>query len=265
MASIAAAVLGTPPRISLTLTGWANNGALAIYRVHPDGTRWLVRGSQGGDTTVTVTAGVAAVFDDEAPHMQAVTYQALSGGTTVTSGAVTITLAGGYLSVPGLPSFRIPVELIAKPSAIRPRPRTVMRPRGRTKAVVIGDNRKGREFALRIRTRTFDQARLLEEVTDQAGTLLLRMPGTRWAWTYVDIGDLSDEAVTPYRAQTGIDPTEVGAWEEWTLPCIETSPPVGGVYGDPTASWDALNATGKTWDQLKVAGVTWLDRARGAW
>lgn len=265
MAAITATVVTNPDRISISLSAWAADGPVAVYRVHADGTRWLVRGGQGGTTTVTVSGGVAAVFDDEAPHMVPVTYEASSGATLISSSAVTISVDGGYLSVPGLPSFRAAVNLVAKPGARRPRPRTVMRPRGRRNAVIIGDNRKGREFTLSLRTKTFADADHIEDILDQAGTVLLRMPGTRWAWLYVDVGDLSPAPTVHYRPVDGSDANDVGAWEEWTLECIETDPPVGGVYGDPTASWDVLQATGKTWDQLKVAGVTWLDRARGAW
>jgi hypothetical protein len=41
--------------------------------------------------------------------------------------------------------------------------------------------------------------------------------------------------------------------------------PAGVNYGDPSASWTALNAAGKTWDALKAAGTTWLDLFRGMW
>lgn len=264
MATLTATVVTNPDRVSLSLTAWAADGPVAVYRVHADGTRWLVRGAAGGDASVTVSGGVGAVLDDEAPYMQAVTYTAVSGASTIASGSVTISIDTAYLTVPGMPSFRMPVALIAKPSAPRPRPRTVMRPRGRRHAVIIGDTRKGREFEVRLRTYTFAQADLLESVCDQAGVLLLRVPGTRWPWTYVDIGDLVAAPVVPYRA-TDAGAFGVGAWEEWTLSCIETDPPVGGIYGDPTASWDALNTAGKTWTTLNTAGKTWPDLARGAW
>lgn len=265
MAAIAVALMTNPDRISVTLTAWAADGPLAVYRVHPDGTRWQVRGASGGDGSVTISGGVGAVLDDEAPFLQSVTYTALSGGAPVTSAAISLPVSVPYVTVPGLPSYRIPVTLVSKPHVSRPRPRTVMRPRGRRNAVVIGDTRKGNEFQLHLRTRTFTAADLLEQVCDQAGTVLLRIPGIRQPWVYVDIGDLQSANFVPYRPATGTDPADVGAWEDWTLSCIETDPPVGGIYGDPTASWDAANAAGKTWTALNIAGKTWLDMARGAW
>jgi hypothetical protein len=63
----------------------------------------------------------------------------------------------------------------------------------------------------------------------------------------------------------GLDASDPGAWYDWDLPCTVVDSPAGVNYGDPSASWTALNAAGKTWDALKAAGTTWLDLFRGMW
>lgn len=265
MATITATIVTNPDRISVSLAAWAADGPVTVYRIHPDGSRWLVRGAAGGDTTVTVSGGVGAVLDDEAPYMQAVTYTAVSGASSIASGSVTLAVTTPTLTVPGLPSYRIDVEPIVKPSATRTRPRTVMRPRGRRNAVVIGDTRKGREFELQLSTLSYPDADLLESVLDANGVVLLRFPGHRWPWLYIDVGDFSSRAVVDWLPTDGTDPANGGAWEDWSLSCIETDPPVGGIYGDPTASWDAVTLAGKTWTALNTAGKTWLDMSLGRW
>lgn len=264
MATITAALVTNPDRVSVSLSGWSTDGNVAVYRIHPDGSRWLVRGAAGGSYSVSVSGGVGAVLDDEAPYMLPVTYEALDG-TVVAAGSVTIPLDTAYLTVPGLPSYRMPVTLLGKPGAGRERPGTVMAPRGRRNRVRISDALKGRSFGVRLRTYTFADADLLETLVERGATLLLRMPGTRWPWTYVSVSSLSSEPVVHYRPQSGSGPDDVAAWEEWTLACEESDSPVGGIYGDPAASWDALEADGKTWDQLEAAGVTWDDLEIGAW
>lgn len=257
---ITAAVVTDPTRVSVSLTAWPVDGALTVTRVHPDGSRWPVRGADGL-SSVVVSGGVGAVLDDEAPYMAQVIYEAVS----LVSNPVTVDIDTAFVTVPGLPGLRMPLTLVAKPGASRERPATVITPRGRRNRVVISDALKGRLFQVRVRTKTFAEADLLEDLAESGATLLLRMPGTRWPWVYATVTKLEAEPVVHYRPAADASPTDVSAWEEWVLSCEESDPPVGGITGDPTGSWDAITAAGLTWDQLTAAGVTWAALGLGAY
>lgn len=233
MAAIATSVETTPnPRVGVSLSAWAADGPVDVYRVHPDTSRWLVRGMS------SVSGAVAFGWDYEAPHMVAFHYEALSSSTLIVSPDTTVPVDGAYLSAPGLPTLASPVELVGKPKVVRARPRTVLRPIGRADAVVIGDSRKSGEFGVRLRTRTSADADVLDDILAWP-TLLLRIPGTRYPWQYVDVGDVDDDPSVSYRPVNPADPYDVGAWSEWDLPCVVTGMPVGGIVGDPTASYQA--------------------------
>lgn len=420
---ITAAVVTDPTRVSVSLTAWPVDGALTVTRVHPDGSRWPVRGADGL-SSVVVSGGVGAVLDDEAPYMAQVIYEAVSsvspnlvvngsfesgttgwtpisatvstadtpsprhgaavgvmtcsgastprivqyvpvspgqvyaatadlytaasgisghvlvtwrnvsgtqigfmqssagqalapgswatmavsgaapagaasagvwvraigtpaagtvvavdaiafeagtsvayseGPRTLVSNPVTVDIDTAFVTVPGLPGLRMPLTLVAKPGASRERPATVITPRGRRNRVVISDALKGRLFQVRVRSKTFAEADLLEDLAESGATLLLRMPGTRWPWVYATVTKLEAEPVVHYRPAADASPTDVSAWEEWVLSCEESDPPVGGITGDPTGSWDAITAAGLTWDQLTAAGVTWAALGLGAY
>ena len=254
MAAIAAAVETSPyPRIGVSLSAWAADGPVTVYRVHADTTRWPVRG------TSDVSGAVAFGYDYEAPHAAPVHYEAVSGSTLIQSSDAVIPLTSPYLSVPGLPQLATSVSMIAKPAVGRVRPRTILQPIGRSTAIVLGDNRKAGSFKLGLLTRSIDAAAAITAMLDRSGVLLLRMPGTRYAWQYVDVGNIAEEPVQALLPDAG----SAGALWSWDLDCVVTDPPVGGIYGDPTATWQALLDTGKTWGDLVSAGRTWLDLLRG--
>ena len=420
---ITAAVVTDPTRVSVSLTAWPVDGALTVTRVHPDGSRWPVRGADGL-SSVVVSGGVGAVLDDEAPYAQQLVYEATSSvspnlvtngsfeaGTTgwsptsatlstasapsprsgaavglmtcnggsiprigqfipvspgqsyaatadlyttasgvsahvmvtwrdssgtqigfmqssagqalvpgawatmavsgvapagaasagvyvraigtptagtviavdsiameagtsvvysegprvLVSNPVTVDIDTAFVTVPGLPALRMPLTLVAKPGASRERPATVITPRGRRNRVVISDSLKGRLFQVRVRTESFADADLLEDLAESGATLLLRMPGTRWPWVYATVTKLDADRVVHYRPAADASLTDVAAWEEWSLTCEESDSPVGGIAGDPTGSWDAVTAAGLTSDQLTAAGVTWTALGLGAY
>lgn len=269
-AAISAVVsLAEPPRITVTLTGWSTSGDLSVWRVHPDGTRHLVRGNSGAGSSVAISGGVGAALDYEAPHAVAVSYEAMDGASMVSSASVSIADTDARISLPGLPPLSVAVELVSRVAPVLEQPGTVLQPVGRTTAVVFDDVRKAGSFAVTLRTRTHPDAReLLAILTQEAtSTVLLRMPGALWDWAYVRVGSVTPHPVTHFRPadMLGLDASDSGAWHDWDLPCTVVDSPAGVNYGDPSASWTALNAAGKTWDALKAAGTTWLDLFRGMW
>ena len=223
-AAISAVVsLAEPPRITVTLTGWGTSGDLSVWRVHPDGTRHLVRGNSGAGSSVAISGGVGAALDYEAPHAVAVAYEAMNGASMVSSPTATINDTRARISLPGLPPLTLPVRLAARPSPVLEQPGTVLQPVGRTTAVAFDDVRKAGSFAVTLRTRTHPAAReLLAILTQEAtSTVLLRMPGTLWDWAYVRVGSVTPRPVTHFRPadMLGLDASDPGAWHDWDLPC----------------------------------------------
>ena len=268
MAALLAEVQASPTRVVLTLSAWPVDGEVAVFRVHADGSRRLVRGSSATGT-VAVSGGVGAAIDYEAPYLEAVRYEALSGAGLVSSASVTLTVdaSTAWLSVPGVPTLVMPVMLERTFVPSFPRQQTVLRPRGRSTAVVIGDVRQQGGFTAALRTHTFAEGRELLSMLAQSRALLLRAPGMFVSYAYVDVGDVVPEPLVHYRPAVldGADSSDAGAWLTWSLPCVVVDAPTGANFGDPTASWDAVKAAGVSWDQLKNAGVTWLDMQRGYW
>ena len=261
--TITAVAAASPLRVEVTVSGWSSDGALTLSRVHPDGTRWPVRG------VPDVSGGTTFVADYEAPFAVPVYYEATNSSVLVWSSPVTVPLAtGGYLSVPGLPSLATAVQITAKPAWSRGRARTVVMPAGGTsqsvRPIVMSGPRGSRSFSVVVRTYTAADAAAVDAVLDWP-VILLRMPGIPPAWAYVAV---SGEKATPmvhFRAVNDADEFDAGGWYEWALDCVEVDPPVGDNYGDPLATWQALVNTGKSWQDLVTAGKTWLDILRGDW
>ena len=78
----------------------------------------------------------------------------------------------------------------------------------------------------------------------------------------VQVGALQEAPVTKRIDLSGRGDDE---WVRWSLECQVADAPVGGVVGDPTATWQALKDSGKTWGDLLAAGTTWLDLLKGEW
>ena len=259
MATLTATADTAAGRLGVTAAGLATSGPVAFYRVHPGGERYLVRGP------VTASGGAAFVWDYEAPFRLAVTYEVDDSGTTVTSGAVTLPTTEAWLRAPGLPGYDAAVELIEKPKPGRARTAAVLRPLGRKTAVVISSVLQSSEFDLKVRTYGYTQARALVGLVEQAPTALLVVPGLVDSWQYVAILSLAEAGVVDWRPADldGNDENDPGSMTEWSIACVVTDRPVGDMYGDPNASYQALLDTYPTYQALKDANATYLDVLKG--
>ena len=251
-------------RIGVTLAGWVSpaNGSVKVVRVHPDTTEWAVRGSAVGGTWTT-SGGSGFAWDYEAPFLQTVTYAAMDGLTRVVSTSETLVIRSSWVTVPGLPAFDSLVRLSKVPRAIsRARPQAVLQPIGRTTPVVLSDVLKSPSFTVSAITMSYAEANVLESVLENGATVLLQMPLTRWPWQYVAVSAVVENTVTeklPFDPAAASDDT----MSTWDFTCVVVDPPVGGIFGDPTASYAVIVSTYATYTALKTAKATYLLVVKG--
>ncbi len=248
-------------RIGVTLGSWAAaDGPVVVNRVHPDTTEWPVRG--GGFNGAMVTSGGATfAWDYEAPFGVPVTYYAFDGSTKVTSASATLTVTYPLLRGPGLPANDATFDLLAKPTVKYVRPPAILYPLGRNTPVAITTAREtGGGFDLTVETHSDGQARALLNTVTQSAVCLLLIPNSRQGWQYVSVGDVTEAPFSPFLSSADGDP---GSWATFTLPCTVVDRPVGGIYGDPTASYAAVLASYTSYTALKTFKATYLDVLRG--
>ena len=249
MATItAAAATLTTPRISVTVSGWATDGPIIVSRVHPDGTSWAVRGIPD------VSGGASFGYDYEAPLNSAVSYSA-SG---VSSGAVSTGVTDAWLLVPGLPQQAQKVLPSAIPDDDYTRPMVQLAGPFRAYPAVEFGEMSSPSATLQLITQSAAEFASLMSIFTQSGVLLLRMPGSTMDWRYVAVSSVKPSNPTRVLDQ----PVKIT-----TLSTIAVLAPAGGVFGDPSASYQALLDSGKTYQQLldwKGTGATvYLDLLRG--
>ena len=260
MAAIATSLDATYTRVGVSLSGWAADGVVPVYRVHQDGSRNVVRGMSA------VSGGVAFGWDYESPLSAPVTYEAWDGSTLATSAETTLTMpapAVAYLTAPGLPSFGGPVMPTGKVAMRRNRPTASLDVIGRATPIVKSDVMKAPAFTLGLRTYSDSGAYTLTSLMSVAPVLLLRIPGTRVTdWCYIATGDVSDSPVTHYgRNAPGANVT--AEWADWQIECQVVESPVGGVFGDPTSTYQAGLDARPTYQDRLAANPTYIDALRG--
>ena len=262
MAAITATVnlTTTPPRVDVALSGWSTSGAVTVQRVHADTT---VHQIYMPDTS----GGLSQSYDYWAPLGEPFTYQALDGSTLVTSGSVTIATDAPWLSAPGLADAAMAITPISVPSATAERPAAVMRGAFRETPAVEYGTLGSEEFSLDVRTKSAAERAALAAIVKQSGVLLLRLPLTEFTYRWVFVPKVPRSPVVGYRRESAADTTTVADWREWSLSCVTVSDPDPTPFGDPTASYQALDDSGKTYQQLLdwkgVGATTYLDVLRG--
>lgn len=253
--TITAAADLTYTRVGVQLGGWAApDGPETVYRVHPDTTEWPVRGL---DHT---SGGAGFAWDYEAPFGHPVTYYSFDGATRVTSAPVTLGSAAFMLRAPGLPSMDVTLDLVVKPTRSYPRPSAVLRPLGRDTSVVLQTVRQRGDFTVTVETHSDQEGDDLDLCLRQ-GTLLLLLPGTRKPWQYVAVTDAVETPLVDTLVSTA--PGDGGSFARWSLPCVVVTAPVGGVFGDPTASYQVDLTTFATYAALLAGNATYLDVLKG--
>lgn len=217
---------GDPPRIRLDVTATAGETAATVTRLNPDGATVPVRTTDGNP--LTISAGTALVYDYEAPFGQPVRYSTVETPGTL-SAAVTVAEPAVWLIHVGVPALSRRVRIIDVPQRARPVVRGIHTPMGRRYPVVQTDGqRKAAEYTLTVRTDDDDERAALDDLLDDAGTLLLNVPaGKGWGVgaEYVSVGDSTEAR----RADWGAYPLR-----DWLLPCTVVDRPVGGTQAERT-------------------------------
>jgi hypothetical protein len=254
MAAIATSVDVSLRRVGVSLSGWSADGLVTVSRVHADGQRYPVRGVSA------VSGGVAFGWDYEPPLSSSVTYEA-TDVTTVASDPVTLEAGRiSTLSAPGLPSFNVLIDPIEKPAFAMARPSVSLDILGRPDPIVTMDVLKAPSFSLTVRTYSHTDAYALLSLLSVAPVLLLRMPGTFLTdWCYVVASASQPKPRVGWKPQPGSAAGSVGEWYEWELTCQVVGVPSGGVFGDPTATYQASLDAHPTYQDRLDSEATYLD------
>ncbi len=247
-------------RFGVTLAGFAAaDGAITVKRVHPDGTEWTVR------SIILLSGGTAFGWDPEIPFGRSVYYYAYDGSTRVQSSTVSYTSTQAMMRSPGLPSLDAVFEVLAKPEVGYVRPTAVLRPLGRTTVVPLSTSRFAGDFTLTVETHSDTEANALLACVTQSLTCLLLLPGTRSGqdWSYVAVQDVRELPFAPSLLRT--TDGDAGTWAQWQITCSVAPYPIGGVMGDPTASYASHAGRYASYAARLLAhpGATYLDRLKG--
>jgi len=260
MATITGAPETTPlPRVGISLAAWTD-GPVTVTRVHADGNRVTVRSIPDS------SGGVSFGYDNETPLGEYFYYEAVSGATLVTSSNVKVDRIDERISSPGMPQLDVQIDMVAVPAAKKSRPTAILD--GPFRSMPAGEygERSSARFAVQLRADSVAERVAVDQILQQSGVVLVRIPLTEWAATYAMVTDDDRDPKVSFRRQ-GTATDTVADRRTFTLACVETTSPVGGSYGDPTASYQALVDSGRTYQTLldwKGTGATvYLDLLRG--
>lgn len=233
-------------RVGITVnSGFSDAEPITVTR---DGE--VVRGGEG----VFPSGGAYFLWDYEMPLAQDVLYR-VANSTLESQVTVTIPAVQPMLRAPGLPSLDrqiIPAEL---PVISRPRATTTLHPIGRRRPVVLSGQHAAGEFTLRVYTMDAEDEEALLALLETVPVGLLLFPGARrLSRVYVSFGN------DTYGRLTGETTEEASLFE---IECVVTDSPGGGVFGDPTASYQAVLDTYATYTALQATETSYLDLLKG--
>ncbi len=213
--------------ITLTLRELPVDFYLSLYRTAADGSRTLVRGTNGLIDMQPITSDLLIVEDHEAPFGIAVAYSIVirnANGTTAStrsSTPVTLQLADvneAWLKDPSMPQRNLRVLVQRAPDWQRPIEQSVQRVRGRRNPVILSGIRGGLEGELAIWTRSNEERQALHLLLDSGTTLLWQAaPGMGVTDMYVSVAEISEARVGALAQE---------AWRAWTLPLVQQDMPV---------------------------------------
>lgn len=218
----------SPPRIRLDVT--SDQASVLVYRVAPDGTRSLVRTYDGGP--LTISAGTALMYDNEAPYGVSVTYTADGAGVTNSAAVNLSNIASVWLVHPGVPVRSLPVRVGSFGPRERSATQAVRYPLGRQFPIVASDGkRKAATYEMTLVTLDLEELSDLEGLLADLSPLLLNVPAEKgWGLTseYVAVGTLTEARLSRVAA----------LWERtWTLPCTVVARPTGGSQAQITYAY----------------------------
>ncbi len=245
--------LGTAA-VGVQVDGFTVDGPVTVYRQHPDGSSYAVRGFD------VVSGGSGFAWDYELPFATDVTYYADNSGVQMRSASVRLDLATMMVRVPGQPGNDAPFNLVGKPDVKYDRPTTVLkRLNGRTPIILSGPLSSA-SFSLTVELLSDAAVSALENAVASAPALLLLLPHLHESWQYVQVAGVSKSPVSPFLSLTDGDP---GSWAQVVLDCTVVDQPVGDVYGDPHASYQAIVDNRATYQAVVNTFPTYLDVLKG--
>lgn len=262
MATITATVdlTTTPPRVSVSLAGWAADGPVTVQRVHADTSIHTIY-------MPDVSGGVSQAYDYWPTTVEACTYQAMDGAILVQSAAVTVGDDGAWLVPAGMPDTATRIQATRTPAVAESRPIALMEspfrayPKGEYGVASAGT------FELELMTRSAAEFTALRAALRSSGKALIRLPYSDLPWQWCLVTRWPREPVVHYRRQDPMVTDSVADWRTWTLSCVVTGDPDAAPFGDPTASHQALVNSGKTYQQVldwkTVGGTPYLEVLKG--
>ncbi|MEV6548014.1 hypothetical protein AB0M57_04800 [Streptomyces sp. NPDC051597] len=247
--------------VTVTLRDLYSGDYLSLWRVTPDGTRTLVRGTDGLIDAQLLAATELIVVDYEAPLGMDVYYYAETRDSTGalvefrTTDPVSLapgSVQYGWLKDPGYPARNIHVMIAKGPDWQRPIEQTAYRVRGRRNAVVHSDVRGGLQGDLVVYTLSDEERADLHWLLDSGSVLLWQAaPGMGVVDMYVNVGQVSETR------GGGIASEEIRIW---TLPLTQADMPVSvGVAGSAGRTWQDILTEQSTWQDILDKYATWED------
>jgi len=241
------------PRVDVSLSAWAADGPITVNRVHNNDL------SSHPIYMPDVSGGLSQAYDYDVPLGEPVHYEAYSGATLISSPNVTVSETRLWLSVPGLPDQAISLYAREVPVVDADTPVAVMPSAFRAGAYPAEYGEEGPEsFTITLLTQTSAERVQLEAMLKQDARALLRWPVTEFSWAHV---------VRSHRRRSPASRKKHNL-ERWTeITYLRVDEPGAVLFGDPSASYQALVTSGKTYQQLLdwkvVNGTHYLDLLRG--
>lgn len=245
-----------PPRVRIDVTDTGNSpviSSVTVTRTDENARTISVRSNDGNPLLLESKDGVrvGTIYDYEVPFGTSVVYSTLQQPEN-SSTAVVVDEGQPWLIHPGQPNLSQPVEFrigsfAEETRAVRS---GVFRPLGRASAVVVTDGRrKGIESSFTVGTETLGQLSALLSLLDDAGVLMLNIPGDSGlgiASAYVAVLDVRVRR----RSDIGSDPAR-----DVEMPFVVVEMPTGGT---PTSwTWADVMAKHPTWQDVIDRNRTW--------
>ncbi|MGW0566065.1 hypothetical protein [Streptomyces tauricus] len=251
----------TTASIEVILRELTAGSLITLYRVTPNGSRALVRGSDGLIDKVVLASDQFHVEDYEAPlgvlvYYQAEVYSPTTGKVTNYRTTDRVMLAAGERTMVWLKDPLEPqrnVRLLAQepmPTLTRDVERAEHRVEGRRNSVWLSGVRGGVSGDLALFTRSAAEKSDLDWLLDPGHVVFIQAsPASGWRDLYASIGAVPDVP----------DSDPDSGWDEWVLPLSETDRPTGGQSGSADRLWNDLLVENDTWGDVLRKYATWFD------
>ncbi len=255
VAAVTAIVDSANVAVALSLTGAAGYGTAYVVRVDAGtGLRTTLFGEP-----VTVTGGAWTGTDYELGMDTGYTYSVedTASTTVIATVAVAAIASSGraFLKstvVPGLNTQIYPLAVPTRATGSGSGKHQVLQ---RALPIIVTTARAGPTWTLETLTQTSAERAAMRTILASGSVLLLSTaPASGIGNAYVDIGDVTEEPA---------DPVYSNPARKWSLPCTETTRPVGAALGGLVVTWNDVLTVYPTWRDVLAAKSTWADVLAG--